>query len=70
MAPMKDTPLHLAISGGLAMRPADGRTASDLLQAADTALYGAKRKGGNRILSSQSIGLDGSVIGDGQDKAE
>lgn len=63
MVPLNDTPLHLTISGGLAMCPTDGQSTTDLLRAADSALYEAKRKGGNRILSAQSIALDGSIIG-------
>jgi hypothetical protein len=59
---MNDTPIHLTISGGLAMCPSDGQSATDLLRAADNALYVAKRKGGNRILPAQSFALDGSVI--------
>ena len=65
MVPMKDTPIHLTISGGLAMCPADGQSTTELLRAADNALYEAKRKGGNRILPVQSIALDGSSIGTG-----
>ncbi len=65
MIPSKDTPIHLTISGGLAMCPADGQSATELLRAADDALYAAKRKGGNRILPAQSIALDGSIIGTG-----
>ena len=70
MVPMKDTPLHLTISGGLAMCPTDGQSTTDLLRAADAALYEAKRKGGNRILTAQSVGLDGSIIGDTKDGAD
>jgi diguanylate cyclase (GGDEF)-like protein len=66
MVPLNDTPIHLTISGGLAMCPTDGQSATDLLRAADNALYEAKRKGGNRILPAQSIALDGSIIGTGR----
>ncbi len=62
MVPMKDAPIHLTISGGLAMCPADGQSTTELLRAADNALYEAKRKGGNRILPAQSLALDGSII--------
>ena len=62
MVPMSDTPIHLTISGGLAMCPTDGQSTTDLLRSADSALYEAKRKGGNRILPAESIALDGSVI--------
>jgi diguanylate cyclase (GGDEF)-like protein len=66
MVPLNDTPIHLTISGGLAMCPTDGQSATDLLRAADNALYEAKRKGGNRILPAQSIAFDGSIIGTGR----
>ena len=62
MVPNSDTPLHLTISGGLAMCPADGQSTTELLRAADNALYEAKRKGGNMILPAESLGLDGSII--------
>jgi diguanylate cyclase (GGDEF)-like protein len=62
MVPKNDTPIHLTISGGLAMCPADGQSTTELLRAADNALYEAKRKGGNRILPAQSLGLDGSIM--------
>ncbi|MBT3278790.1 MAG: GGDEF domain-containing protein [Phycisphaerales bacterium] len=41
---------HLTISGGLAVYPADGATAEDLLAAADAALAEAKTCGKNNIL--------------------
>lgn len=63
MIPSNDTPIHLTISGGLAMFPTDGQSTTELLHAADHALYEAKRKGGNRILPAQSIALDGSIMG-------
>lgn len=66
MVPMNDTPIHLTISGGLAMCPADGQSTTELLRAADSALYEAKRNGGNRILPAQSLALDGSIIGTGR----
>jgi diguanylate cyclase (GGDEF)-like protein len=62
MVPEKDTPIHLTISGGLAICPADGQSTTELLRAADNALYEAKRKGGNRILPAQSLALDGSIM--------
>lgn len=66
MVPMNDTPIHLTISGGLAMCPADGQSTPELLRAADSALYEAKRNGGNRILPAQSLALDGSIISTGR----
>ena len=70
MIPMKDTPIHLTISGGLAMCPADGQSTTELLRAADLALYEAKRNGGNRILPAKSLALDGSNIGTGRTEEE
>jgi diguanylate cyclase (GGDEF)-like protein len=70
MLPSNDTPVHLTISGGLAMCPADGQSTTDLLRAADNALYEAKRKGGNRILPAQNIALDGSIMDMGRAEQE
>jgi diguanylate cyclase (GGDEF)-like protein len=70
MVPMKDTPIHLTISGGLAMCPADGQSTTELLRAADNALYEAKRKGGNRILPVQTLALDGSIMDFGRAEQE
>jgi diguanylate cyclase (GGDEF)-like protein len=70
MVPGNDTPIQLTISGGLAMYPADGQSMTELLGAADSALYEAKRKGGNRILAAQSLALDGSIIGTGRTEEE
>jgi diguanylate cyclase (GGDEF)-like protein len=66
MVPGNDTPIQLTISGGLAMCPTDGQSTTQLLRAADHALYEAKRKGGNRILPAQSLALDGSIIDAGR----
>lgn len=43
------------ISIGLAVFPADGRTAKELMAAADRALYGAKASGRNQVQAAQSI---------------
>jgi len=50
---------RLTISGGIAGFPEDGRNSSELLRAADQALYQAKREGRNKVLaagSSASVG--------------
>jgi diguanylate cyclase (GGDEF)-like protein len=65
MVPGNDTPIQLTISGGLAMCPSDGQSTTELLRAADHALYVAKRSGGNQILPAQSLALDGSIMGIG-----
>ena len=63
--PRHDAPIRLTVSGGVAIFPADGRSTSELLHAADDALYEAKRQGRNRIEFARSLALDGSVIGAG-----
>ena len=60
--PGHSAPVRLTISGGLAVYPANGISTTELLNAADSALYEAKRHGRNRIVLSQSVGLDGSMI--------
>ena len=42
---------RLTISGGVSSFPEDGRNSSELLRAADQALYQAKRAGRNRVLA-------------------
>ncbi len=42
------SPLRVTLSAGAAIYPRDGRDANELLQAADAAMYAAKRLGGNR----------------------
>jgi diguanylate cyclase (GGDEF)-like protein len=64
MVPRLDTPIRLTTSGGLAMYPTDGQSTTELLRAADDALYEAKRKGRNRIALAQSPALDGSLFAD------
>jgi diguanylate cyclase (GGDEF)-like protein len=39
----------VGVSAGLAVYPADGRTSAALLQAADNAMYSAKRSGGQQV---------------------
>jgi diguanylate cyclase (GGDEF)-like protein len=45
---------RLTISGGVACFPEDGRNSSELLRAADQALYQAKRDGRNKVLAAGS----------------
>ncbi|MNF04913.1 diguanylate cyclase [compost metagenome] len=42
-------PLSVTLSAGLAVWPAQGQTLDELMQAADAALYEAKRKGRNQV---------------------
>jgi diguanylate cyclase (GGDEF)-like protein len=57
--PGTEDPVRITISGGLAMFPAHGQSTPELFQAADAALYEAKRQGRNRILVATSVGLGG-----------
>jgi diguanylate cyclase (GGDEF)-like protein/putative nucleotidyltransferase with HDIG domain len=52
---MKKKSIAVTCSIGLASYPADGVLASELVGVADTALYHAKRAGGDRILLSSKI---------------
>jgi len=52
-----DSPLRLTVSGGLAFYPTHGQSTSDLMHAADHALYEAKRKGRNRVSVAPLRGL-------------
>ncbi|HUK06075.1 MAG TPA: GGDEF domain-containing protein, partial [Burkholderiales bacterium] len=44
----------VTVSVGVAAYPAHGRTASELLRAADAAMYAAKRQGRDRVESAQA----------------
>ena len=48
----RNDPVRLTISGGISMFPGDGQSTTDLIQAADDALYEAKKDGKNRIALS------------------
>lgn len=45
---------RLTISGGVASFPTDGRSSSEILRAADQALYSAKRAGRNRVTAAKT----------------
>lgn len=46
---------RLTISGGVACFPEDGRSSSELLRAADQALYEAKRAGRNKVMPASDV---------------
>lgn len=46
---------HLGVSGGIAVYPRHGRSASDLLRAADEALYRAKKHSRNTFLLARDV---------------
>ena len=48
---------RLTISGGVACFPQDGRNSSELIRAADQALYQAKRAGRNRVMEAGAVAL-------------
>jgi diguanylate cyclase (GGDEF)-like protein len=52
------TALPVGTSIGIATHPGDGRTATELIAAADAGLYAAKAEGGSRV----RVGLRGSTI--------
>jgi diguanylate cyclase (GGDEF)-like protein/putative nucleotidyltransferase with HDIG domain len=52
---MEKKAIAVTCSIGLASYPTDGAVANELIDAADTALYHAKRSGGNRIFLSSKI---------------
>ena len=59
--PGTGVPVRITISGGLAIFPTHGQSTPELFQAADAALYEAKRQGRNRILVATSVGLGGGT---------
>ena len=53
-------PVPIGASIGAATFPTDGRTATELIAAADLALYRVKREGGNDAAGGPALGLRGS----------
>ena len=45
--------MTVGVSAGLAFYPSDGRNSAQLLQAADAAMYAAKRGGGRQVALSR-----------------
>jgi len=60
--PGQASPIKITISGGIATFPADGESASGLIQSADEALFAAKQQGRNRICKARKVGLDGKPL--------
>jgi diguanylate cyclase (GGDEF)-like protein len=57
-------PLRIvSVSGGVAQYPVDASDATNLLRAADDALYAAKRQGRNKVLAASPEYLRGSEMG-------
>jgi diguanylate cyclase (GGDEF)-like protein len=54
--------VSVGVSAGLAVYPADGRTSAQLLQAADSAMYVAKRAGGHKV--ERSTNMNAIVTGE------
>jgi diguanylate cyclase (GGDEF)-like protein len=59
--PGSEKPVRISISGGLAVFPTNGQSTTELLKAADDALYEAKRQGRNRIMVAASPGIGGGT---------
>jgi diguanylate cyclase (GGDEF)-like protein len=59
--PGHDTPIRITISGGLAVFPIHGSSTSELIVAADYAMYDAKRKGRNRTVLAKPAGLESTL---------
>lgn len=60
--PGQADPIRITVSGGIASYPDNGETTTDLIRAADEALYAAKQAGRNRICVAQTVGIDGKPI--------
>ncbi|MCY1204732.1 diguanylate cyclase (GGDEF) domain protein [compost metagenome] len=56
--PTREGPLSVTLSAGLAVWPAQGQTLEELMQAADAALYDAKRNGRNQVQRLAATGTD------------
>jgi len=58
---------NLTISGGIAVLPTDGKSATDLIGRADQGLYEAKKSGRNRVSHAQGMSL-GAMPGPGDER--
>ncbi|HEY5764818.1 MAG TPA: GGDEF domain-containing protein, partial [Candidatus Deferrimicrobiaceae bacterium] len=61
--PDVETPISVTISGGVSSFPADGESTTDLIHAADQALYGAKRERRNEVFLSRPASRGGRPTG-------
>jgi hypothetical protein len=62
--PGSEAPVRITASGGLAMFPEHGQSTNELFEAADDALYEAKRQGRNRVCVATAVGLGGEPVGE------
>jgi diguanylate cyclase (GGDEF)-like protein len=58
--------VRITFSGGVAQYPSDGTTLSELLRAADSALYKAKQGGRARVMVAAPDGSVTAINGFGQ----
>ncbi|NJD61954.1 MAG: sensor domain-containing diguanylate cyclase [Deltaproteobacteria bacterium] len=58
--PGVEEPIRVTISGGIAMFPPDGQSTTELIRAADDALYDAKRTGKNKVAMAKASMLTAS----------
>ena len=56
--PTSRTPVHVTMSLGIACFPESGSTAMDLMHRADVAVYQAKLKGRNRVVTGSDVAAD------------
>ena len=54
--------VSVGVSAGLALYPDDGRTSAQLLQAADAAMYAAKRSGGRQMERPQGVPMSAEAL--------
>jgi diguanylate cyclase (GGDEF)-like protein len=52
---------HVSCSVGMSIYPTDGRTPTQLLKAADAAMYGVKRAGGSRVGRMRTRSAEGET---------
>jgi diguanylate cyclase (GGDEF)-like protein len=58
-------PVPMLASIGIAVHPHDGRTATDLIAAADQALYESKARGGGAVRAAPAVAEDGGEVRSG-----